>query len=134
MIKSYEILIFKFVGVLFIFGGLIHFAILAGFLVERAPSFISWYFHSLSILDIVTGIGLYKQKTWAVKLGLFIMYTQIPTHSYMLYLDMFQDYRSGVPEWQRFIELGLAIFYISLFSFIGKAKTFTEAPIKPSKD
>lgn len=92
-----ESVIIRFFGVLFIIAGLIHWS---GFFInipERAPYTLSFYFNSLIFFDILTGVGMLFVRPWAIVIALLILVTQIPAHLFMIYLDIFEEYRSGFP-------------------------------------
>lgn len=109
-------IIIKVVGVLFILGGIIHWLIIFGVLKEIAPFFITIYFHSLAVFSPLAGIGLVLIKKWGRKTGLLIALTQIPAHLYMLYLDNFANWESGLTVLERGIDIVFAIFFLSYFN------------------
>ena len=110
-----HVIIIRVVGALFILGGIVHWLIIFGVMKETTPLFISIYFHSLAIFSPLAGVGLCFIKEWGRKLGLVIALTQILAHGYMLYLDSYQNWNSGVTAWERGLDMAFAIFYLIYF-------------------
>lgn len=108
--------IIRFTGLLFLYGGVIHWLIICGIMKEKAPLILTIYFHSLAVLSIIAGVGLLTIKNWGRKIGYLIVITQIPAHIIMLYLDIFQNYGSGVSAGERSLDLGFALFYVIFYS------------------
>lgn len=107
-------------------GGIIHWLIIFGVMKETAPLFISIYFHSLAVFSPITGIGVALIKEWGRKAGLLIAITQIPAHLYMLYLDNFANWKSGLTAWERGIDIVFAIFFLSYFNSCSVKEKFRE--------
>lgn len=104
-------------GTLFTVGGIIHWLIILGVMVERTPLFLTVYFHSLAVFSTMAGIGMFFRKRWGIKIALVICLTQIPAHLYMIYLDVFKNWNSGFGIAGRSIDLGLVsafLVYIAL--------------------
>ena len=97
-------------------GGVVHWLIILGFMQEITPFSITLYFHSLAVLSPLAGVGIFKFRDWGRKLGYFIVITQIPAHSYMIWLDNFTTWESGVGISERGFDLVFAVFYIIFFS------------------
>lgn len=103
-------------GILFIAGGIIHWLIIFGILVEKAPFLVGMYFHSLAVFSMAAGIGLVLSKAWGIQIAMVICVTQIPAHLYMMYLDTFKAWNSGYGVPARVIDLALVgafIIYIA---------------------
>ncbi|MBW2661535.1 MAG: hypothetical protein JRD93_06015 [Deltaproteobacteria bacterium] len=110
-------IIIQTIGVLFLLGGIVHWLIIFGVIKEATPVLITIYFHSLAIFSPLAGIGLCFIKEWGRKLGLLIALTQLPAHGYMLYLDSYANWNSGVAPWERGLDMAFAIFYLIYFQF-----------------
>lgn len=108
--------IIRFTGLLFLYGSIIHWLIILELMHEKAPLILTIYFHSLAVFNIVACVGLLLVKNWGRKTGFFIVITQIPAHFVMLFLDIFQNYGSGVSTEERILDLGFALFYVIFYS------------------
>ena len=108
-------IIIRMIGALFLLGGVVHWLIIFGVMKEAAPLFITVYFHSLAIFSPLAGIGICFIKEWGRKLGLLIALTQLPAHGYMLYLDSYANWNSGVAPWERGLDMAFAIFLLIYF-------------------
>lgn len=117
--------IIKTVGIGFCIGGFVHWMIIFGLMQELTPILITIYFHSLAILSPACGIGILLSKAWGRKLGFFIACTQIPAHLYMLWLDHFTNWQSGVNFSERSFDLVFAVFYIIFFNIQRVKKMFS---------
>lgn len=117
-------LIIQLVGIGFVVGGCIHWMIILGIMQEATPVFITFYFHSLAVLSPLAGIGLFKLRKWGRGLGFFIVITQIPAHLYMIWLDNFTSWESGLSLIERGFDIGFAVFYIIFFSRPNVKKLF----------
>ena len=109
-------IIIRFIACLFFLGGIIHWLIIFNVIQEITPMIVTIYFHSLSILSPLTGLGLFQLKEWGRKLGFYIVITQIPAHAYMIWLDTFSEWDSGVGFSERGLDLVFAVFYIIFFN------------------
>lgn len=105
-------LIIKTAGVLFIGGGIIHWLIIFGIFKEKTPLLITLYFHSLSILSPAAGAGLFQLKEWGRKTAIFIAGTQIPAHLYMITIDRFYAWNSGLSYTERIADIIFAGFIL----------------------
>ncbi|WP_319574667.1 hypothetical protein [uncultured Desulfobacter sp.] len=112
MIRS----VIKITGIGFCLGGVVHWLIILGWMQEITPTIITVYFHSLAVLSPLAGIGIFRFKEWGRKLGYFVVITQIPSHTYMILLDHFQNWGSGVGVFERSLDLLFAGFYIIFFN------------------
>ena len=110
-------IIIRTIGVLFLLGGIVHWLIIFGVIKEATPVLITIYFHSLAIFSPLTGYGLCIFREWGRKLGLIIVLTQLPAHSYMIYLDSYTNWNSGVTTWERGLDMAFAIFFLIYFQF-----------------
>ena len=113
-----ESFVIRTFGVLLIIAGFIHWLIIFGILSERSPFILTVYFNSLSIIDILAGIGMLLLRPWGLKIVFFIIVTQIPAHLYMMYLDTFQEYQSGFSVPGRVFDMALlliGLFYTRKF-------------------
>lgn len=108
-------------GILFIVGGVIHWLILFGVIVEKAPFLVGTYFHSLAVFSMIAGIGLVRSKNWGIQIAIVICVTQIPAHLYMIYLDSFKGWNSGYGVPERVVDLALVSAFII---YIACRKTF----------
>jgi hypothetical protein len=105
-------LIIKLAGILFIAGGIIHWLIIFDILKEKTPLLITVYFHSLSVLSPAAGAGLLLFKERGRKTALFIAATQIPAHLYMMTIDRFCEWNSGLSYNERIIDIIFACFIL----------------------
>jgi len=96
-------------------GGVAHWLIILGVMQEKTPLVITIYFHSLAGLSPLAGVGLCLIKKWGRSAGMVIAFTQIPAHTYMLYLEAYRNWNSRVATWERGIDIAFAIFYIIYF-------------------
>ena len=79
---------------------------------EKSPLLLTVYFHSLAVFDIVAGIGILMNKKCGYIITLLIALTQIPAHSYVLVLDVYRLYGSGVSVLVREIEIFLSVCFL----------------------
>ena len=111
-LQKADTIVLRISGFLFIAGGIVHWLIIFGVLVEKAPFILGLYFHSLAVLSAAAGLGLMLLKNWGIKTATFICVTQIPAHLYMMYLDSFKDWNSGYSITGRAVDLFLVVFFI----------------------
>ena len=110
-------IIIRSIGAFFLLGGVVHWLIIFGVMKEVAPILITIYFHSLAIFSPLAGYGLCNFREWGRKLGLIIALTQLPAHSYMIYLDSYTKWNSGVTTCERGLDMAFAIFFLIYFQF-----------------
>jgi len=102
-----ESFIIRLFGFFLIVAGIIHWFILIGFLSEKTPLLLTWYFDSLAFFDILAGVGMYLIRPWGLKIAFLIVITQIPAHFFMMYLDYFEGYQSGFSILGRMLDITL---------------------------
>lgn len=100
------------IGVLLICGGLIHVGIIVGLFHENTPIFITFYFHSLAIIDLIAGYSVISRRRYAYWFIMFIGITQIFSHGYMVFLDTYLGYNSGVLIVSRCMDIIFSMFLI----------------------
>lgn len=99
-------------GLIFVVAGFVHWLIIGGVLTENAPAIITYFFHSLAVIDFVVAYCFLKRKYELHPVVYFVAVGQIIAHSYMIYLDQYTGYGSGVSTLSRYIEIIFAIFLI----------------------
>lgn len=106
---SIDKLVLRTFGVVLIAGGVVHWLIIFGVMFEKTPLLLEIYFHSLAVLSPAAGIGLLTHRVYGIKLAMFIFITQVPAHSYMIYLDAVQHWDSGYSIPLRLLDIGLVV-------------------------
>jgi len=119
-------LVINLTAIIFFLGGIIHWLIIFGVMNERAPALLTYYFHSLAVLDLLVAFGLYRLKRWSLYLGLFITITQIPAHQYMMFLDYVRDYDSEIDFMTRSVDIILSLVYFYIFSKLIRSDFFNK--------
>ncbi len=98
------------IALLLVLGAVIHWLIIFGVMYELAPLVLTLYFHSLAIVGIVAGYGLFKSKKYGYYVSLYIAVTQFFSHGYMAYVQYYYLYDSGVSLMERGVEILFSIF------------------------
>lgn len=108
-----------FICILLITASLIHFLIIFGvFKEEGLLPLISWYFNSLSLVNIIAAYGIWNFRKWGRVIVLLIAITQIASHSYLLLkLGTYQ-----LPA--RIIDIAFAIYFLVYFNSKNIKKKF----------
>lgn len=101
----------------FLVAGLLHWLVVLGFISEKTPLVIDVYFDSLAVLNLIVAWGFFTNVAWAITLGLAIMLLQLPAHSYMIYLDEWSSYGSGLSNSARIVDIFFALLYIYYYYF-----------------
>lgn len=118
------LIIIRAAGLIFVIAGVVHWLIIFGVIYEKTPILLTYYFNSLAILNLIAGFNLILCKEFGRKVGLFIMLTQIPSHSYMIAMDLFYFWNSGVSILERIVDIVLSLLYIYVFSFNVSVRKF----------
>ena len=113
-------------AVLLLVGSLVHWLIILGVLKEHAPLPITLYFHSLAVINPICAIGLFKRKRWGRLMAIGVGLTQLPAHGYMIYLDNFAGWISGLSLSERLIDMVLCIILIAAFSSTPFERAFAD--------
>jgi len=125
--RKVDVTVLRLSGLLFVAGGIVHWLIIFGILVEKTPLLIGMYFHSLAVLSAAAGVGLMLLKNWGITLAIWICVTQIPAHLWMMYLDAYTGWNSGYDLSARAIDLLL----VSLFLiYVTYRKDFLSRPAR----
>ena len=99
-----------------IVAGAVHWLIIFGIMHERTPLLITVYFHSLAVIDPVSAVGLFKRRNWGRLMAMGLAALQIPAHGYMIYLDNFTSWTSGLSLPERMVDMVLSTVMIAVFS------------------
>ena len=103
-------------AVLLIVAGAVHWLIIFGVMHEHTPLLVAVYFHSLAVFDPLAAVGLFKRRNWGRLLAIALAALQLPAHGYMIYLDNFAGWTSGLSLPERMVDVVLSTVLIIVFS------------------